>query len=294
MNDYYKYLPVSEEDENWGLCVLSTGCGRIGLSDVYPRKDHPSHHYFNWAKGRILHEYQLIYITKGEGVFESAHCSQKIISEGTIIMLFPGEWHRYEPSAHTGWYEHWVGFKGTVIENLIRKKFFSPENPSLSIGFNEKVMNIFLEIIERSKDEKTGYQQLISGALLHLLGYIYSAGRLNNVEEKTLVEGTINKAKVLLRENIDTDISIEKIAEELQVGYSWFRKIFKAYTGMAPGQYLIQLKIEKSKELLADPEKSIKQIAYELKFDTNFYFSKLFKEKTGLTPAAFRKKSDSK
>jgi AraC-like DNA-binding protein len=77
------------------------------------------------------------------------------------------------------------------------------------------------------------------------------------------------------------------------VGYSWFRKIFKNYTGMAPGQYLIQLKIEKSKELLCDTSKSIKEIAYELKFDNNFYFSKQFKEKTGLTPAQFRKKSRS-
>ena len=70
-----------------------------------------------------------------------------------------------------------------------------------------------------------------------------------------------------------------------------FRKVFKKYTGMAPGLYLIQLQIEKSKELLYDRGKSIKEIAYELNFDNNFYFSKLFKDKTGLTPAQFRKKN---
>jgi len=294
MQNYFKYLPVSEVDESWGLYVLNAGCGRIQSSDSYPKKDHPEHHYFNWSKGRILHEYQLIYITKGSGVFESHHCTQKIIEEGTMIILFPGEWHRYKPDTDTGWDEHWVGFNGEVIENLVRKKFFTPENPFMAIGFSEQIMNIFLEIIERTKQERAGYQPLISGAVLHLLGYIYSIYRQNDFGEKNMIEQTVNKAKVLLRENIDEDISIEKVAKELQVGYSWFRKAFKMYTGMAPGQYLIQLKIEKSKEMLCDPARSVKEIAYDLRFDTSFYFSKLFKEKTGLTPVQFRKKSSLK
>src|SRR5260221_1633092 len=222
MQNYFKYLPVSEVDESWGLYVLNAGCGRIKSSDNYPKKDHPEHHYFNWSKGRILHEYQLIYITKGSGVFESHHCTQKIIEEGTMIILFPGEWHRYKPDTDTGWDEHWVGFNGEVIENLVRKKFFTPENPFLAIGFSEQIMNIFLEIIERTKQERAGYQPLISGAVLHLLGYIYSIYRQNDFGEKNMIEQTVNKAKVLLRENIDEDISIEKVAKELQVGYSWF------------------------------------------------------------------------
>jgi AraC-like DNA-binding protein len=61
---------------------------------------------------------------------------------------------------------------------------------------------------------------------------------------------------------------------------------------MAPGQYHIQLKIERAKMLLSNPSKTIKEISYELHFESCFYFSKLFKEKTGFSPELFRKNNN--
>lgn len=289
MVNYYKYVPVSKEDESWGLCVLNAGFNRINPEQIYPPLNHPTHHYFNWEKGRVLNnEYQIIYITKGEGLFESSACELINIKEGTIILLFPGEWHRFMPNKPTGWDEYWVGFKGDAMENIVQQNFFKLETPALNIGIREEVVNIIIEIIEKIKQEKTGYQPLIAGAVFHLLGQIHSICRQNAVMEDS-IETIVNKARILLRGNLFENISIEKIAEELNVSYSWFRKIFKVYTGLAPGQYLIQLKIEKAKMLLADPSRAIKEIAYDLQFESCFYFSRLFKEKTGITPENFRK-----
>lgn len=289
MINYYKYVPVSKEDESWGLCVLNAGCNRINPGQIYPPLNHPTHHYFNWEKGRVLNnEYQVIYITKGEGFFESSSCELTNIKEGTIIFLFPGEWHRFMPQQSSGWDEYWVGFNGSTIENIMLQDFFKLETPTLNIGIREEVANIVIEIIEKIKLEKTGYQPLVSGAVLHLLGQIHSICRQNSISED-YIETIVNKARILLRENIDENISVEKVADQLNVSYSWFRKVFKAYTGLAPGQYLIQLKIEKAKMLLSDPSLSIKEIAYGLHFESGFYFSRLFKEKTGVTPENFRK-----
>jgi AraC-like DNA-binding protein len=290
MTNYYKYLPVSQEDESWGLCVLNTGCTHIGASCIYPLKTHPSHHNFNWKIGRVLNEYQVIYITRGKGVFESDSCKQQEVKAGTIIILFPGERHRYKPDNETGWDEYWIGIKGTIIDNLVQKKFFTPEKPCLYIGFNENTLNIFNSIIEKTRHESSGYQPLISGAALHLMGNFHAIIKQNSVESQDK-EVIINKARLLFRSNIDKDFSPEQAADELQVGYSWFRKVFKNYTGLSPGQYYIQLKIEKAKELLSVPNLSIKEIAYDLRFESYFYFSKLFKEKTGLTPTEYRKRS---
>jgi AraC-like DNA-binding protein len=101
----------------------------------------------------------------------------------------------------------------------------------------------------------------------------------------------INKARLLFRSNITEDFSPEIAAEKLQVGYSWFRKVFKTHTGLSPGQYYIQLKIERAKSLLNDPGIPIKQISSDLRFDSYFYFSKLFKKRTGLTPSDYRKRA---
>jgi len=289
MNNYFKYLPVSKDDENWGLCVVNAGCTQIRPNGLYPFESHPAHHYFNWTFGRVLDEYQIIYITKGQGVFESNHCPKVEITPGTIILLFPGERHRYKPNCETGWDEYWIGLKGNVIDNLVQKQFLNKQNPCLSIGLNENIFNLFLHIIEVTKTENVGYQQLISGAAFHLIGLIHSTVKHNAMacESKELV---VEEARILFRANINSDYSAEMAAKDLSVGYSWFRKIFKNHTGLSPGQYYIQLKIERAKELLNNPEIPIKEIAYELAFQNYFYFSTLFKKKTGLTPSDYRKR----
>ncbi|PGH38989.1 MAG: hypothetical protein CRN43_11805 [Candidatus Nephrothrix sp. EaCA] len=93
----------------------------------------------------------------------------------------------------------------------------------------------------------------------------------------------------MFRSNISNPYSAEQAAEELNVGYSWFRKLFKNYTGVSPGKYYLQLKIEKAKELLSNSLVPVKEISIDLNFESNFYFSKIFKEKTGRTPTEYRK-----
>jgi AraC-like DNA-binding protein len=289
MNNFYKYLPTSPADERWGIYVLNAGCNSISKHAAYPAPDHPAHHYFNWNNGRVLDEYQLIYIAKGTGKFESSSCTQMDVKEGTVLFLFPNEWHRFKPDKETGWNEFWVGFKGFVIERLVQEKFLSPVEAVLHVGISETVIQLLSEIIERTREEKTGYQQLVSGIVFHLLGKIHSLVKERSFEPEDPTERIINKARIIFRTNIEQDIQVEKVAEELNVSYAWFRKSFKRYTGLAPNQYIIQLKIEKAKALLTEKSKSIKEIAFSMNFDSAFYFSKLFKEKTGRSPEEYRK-----
>jgi len=286
MNNYYKYLPIGKMDENWGLCVLNVGCSHTVPNGSYPLGTHPKDHHFKMDTGRVLNEYQLIYITAGSGWFESNRVKQSIVS-GTVILLFPGEQHRYSPAEQTGWDEYWIGFKGKIMDDLVSQNFFSPNNPCINLGINEQAFDLFNLIIEGVKKEEGGYQAQISGAILHLLGTIHAGNRgslIENHEQHVLID----KARLLFRSNITNEFSPEQAAKELMIGYSSFRKLFKAYTGISPGQFYIQLKIERAKEMLRSPTIPVKEIAYELRFESHFYFSKLFKEKTGLTPTAFR------
>jgi AraC-like DNA-binding protein len=290
MNNFYKYLPVSKEDESWGLTVLNAGCTHIEATNTYPLKGHPAHHNFNWNSWRILQEYQVIYITSGQGIFESENFKQTEVKAGTVIFLFPNERHRYKPDSRTGWDEYWVGIKGDIADNLLLSGYLKPENPCLYIGFNESIFSLFNCIIDKTKTEKPGYQPLISGAVLHLIGSCHATLKQTAVENKE-EEVIINKARLLFRANISNPYSPEQASQELNVGYSWFRKLFKNYSGLSPGQYYLQLKIDKARELLSNSNIPVKEIAIELNFDSSFYFSKIFKEKTGLTPTDYRKRS---
>jgi len=89
-------------------------------------------------------------------------------------------------------------------------------------------------------------------------------------------------------ENIHRQIDAKEIAGKLGKSYSWFRKSFKEYTGYAPSQYFQELKLRRSKELLTETTKTIKEIAFELDFSSYEYFFSFFRKKVGVTPQEYR------
>jgi hypothetical protein len=98
---------------------------------------------FQPAVRTVLKEYQLVYITKGEGFFESGSCRKQCVKAGTMILLFPDEWHSYYPCRETGWDEYWVGFKGIHIDNRVKKNFFIREEPLYKIGLSATIVSLY-------------------------------------------------------------------------------------------------------------------------------------------------------
>jgi AraC-like DNA-binding protein len=289
INDYYsKYLTAGKDDIDWGLHVLTTGFTKVPGDTNYPMHTHPSDHFFTWERGRILGEYQLIYITRGSGVFESASTSALKIQEGTILLLFPGEWHRYKPDITNGWDEYWVGFNGPYAQRLLEKNYFTRKNPVLQIEQDEDILRLFLQIIENVRAENIAYQQVISAVVVQLLANIYAVHKRMGVKNQGY-EKLIQKVKCVLMSQTHQIADIKSIAEELHVSYSWLRKMFKYVTGLSPYQYHLQLRIRKASHLLTSTDHSIKDISYITGFESQYYFARIFKQKTGLNPTTFRK-----
>ena len=89
----FKYLIVNDMDRKFGLWVNTVGYQSIPPDSPYPLKEHPSGYYFNAEKGRVLREYQLVYITKGRGLFSSDSTPERQVCKGRLMVLFPGQWH---------------------------------------------------------------------------------------------------------------------------------------------------------------------------------------------------------
>ncbi|NQD69669.1 AraC family transcriptional regulator [Sphingobacterium shayense] len=291
MESYYKYLPTSGQDNKWGLTLLNTGCGEVANNVGYPNNQHPEAYEFKWLQGRILQEYQLIYISRGNGVFESKTIGEIKVGEGSFILLFPGEWHRYKPDTQTGWVEYWIGFEGFVIDSLVKSYIFQPANALIYTGVRPEIICLYESLLAQAEAELPGYQSLAGGMILHLLGLVNSLEKQQNlIRANKDHQQLVQKAMVMIRENAGSTLNLNDVANELQTSYSTFRKIFKRHTGLAPGQYLIQLKVDRAKNLLLYTDKLIKEIAYELNFESEYYFSKFFKERTGFSPIAFKKR----
>ncbi len=283
-SSYKKYLILSELDHQWGFIVNDTGYTIIPKDTEYPPKGHPGSHMFSWKTGRMLNEYHFVLISKGEGIFESKSAGKRKINEGDAFLLFPGEWHRYKPLKETGWTEHWVGFAGEIADLIVKEYFFKKENPVANKFDNQLVTKLFKTVHQLIEEEPFGFQRTASGICIQLMAEFCNTQHGLGLKH----ESPISRAKHIMNGKIDEEIDFEVLAKNLAISYSKFRSDFKRQTGLPPLQYFLLLKIEKAKGLLIHTDISSKQIAYDLGFESDFYFCRLFKKKMGLTPKEFR------
>lgn len=283
----FKYLIVNEKDRKYGLSVNTVGFQSIQPNSPYPLSDHPTGYYFNAQKGRVLREYQIVYITKGRGIISFNSNTEITVSKGQVFMIFPDQWHTYKPLLDVGWNEYYIGFEGSIIDNLVKNEFIACENQVLDVGFNEELVTLFSRALEVAELEKAGSQQYLSGIVLHIIGLILSVSQ-NKIFEAGDVVQKIEQAKIIMNENVFKNIVPEELAQKLNISYSWFRKVFKDYTGYAPAKYFQELKLRKAKQLLVGTSHSVKEIAYMLDYNSTEHFFSLFKKITGYTPMEYR------
>lgn len=91
-----------------------------------------------------------------------------------------------------------------------------------------------------------------------------------------------------IHSNLASDLSLANIASHFAISTSSLKTIFKRTTGQSVIQYIIDIKIDKAKELLCENVLSNTQIAHSLKFSSSSHFAKTFKDKTGYTPSEYK------
>jgi len=287
-NNSVNYPITSEEDELWGLTITTVGRQNICEKENYPPEKHPVGYYFNVDKGRVLNEYQLLYITNGNGIFTYGNSKQSyLITEGKMFFLTPGVWHTYKPLENSGWNEYWIGFKGEIIDKIVKEGFFLNKTPVFNIGMNEEIIDLYYKAIEIATEERSGFQQALSGIVMNILGLMYYRNKTRAFEDEELIN-KINKAKVIMREDVYKNTSAEAIAKNIGISYSGFRRAFKELTGTSPSKYMLELKLNEAKLLLHTTNLPIKEISYSLNFENPDYFPIFFKKRTGKTPTEYR------
>ena len=97
------------------------------------------------------------------------------------------------------------------------------------------------------------------------------------------------KAKRYIEENHDRYLSLEEASKSVNASVRHFCKVFKKSTNMTFIEYITKLRIEKSKNLLLNPHKSISEIAFEVGFESITQFNRSFKKIAGQTPTQCRK-----
>ncbi len=287
---FHRYFPVSSRDRKWGLFVNTLGETRVPPHTPYPPSGHPKGFAFDWQQGRVLDSFALVYVAGGRGNFESAGNINVPIEPGSVFLLFPGVWHRYQPDVKTGWHEFWIGFDGVMAQNWQKSNFISAAKPVIKINVEDTVVATFNRLIQAVRANRPALQQILAGAAANLAGICYSAQQ-GPPETGNPGSNAIELAIARLEGDLGRDLDVKTLAQELGVSYSWFRTAFTRHTGLAPHQYVLEMRLLRARNLLVGSSLSVKEIAAETGFQDEHYFSRLFRQKMQITPSQWRLRS---
>lgn len=283
-HDQIIYLTTNETDDGWQLGCVDAGRHLVAPGAPYPPRPglHPPGYAESLAKGRVLSEYQLLFVSQGRGRLRVRQ-TDYAIEAGTAFLLFPGIPHSYAPEPATGWSEYWVGFRGPQADLLVKKGFLSPENPVYPSGLGPEAVAEFRQILSDLTEQVPGYRLVAASRILLLLARLESSRRSGSQSEGA--QTVVNQARLALEDQAaDHDIDLSALARRLGYSYGVFSSLFHEYTGLTPHQYWLNLKINRAKTLLVSG-KSVKEVSFALGFESEFYFSRLFKKKTGTPPS---------
>jgi len=286
---FSRYLPVNSEALRWEIYCNDAGYTPVPPGADYPPvpEDHPTEYAATVRTGRVLAEFQAIYIAAGSGYFQCERFGTCEVSAGDLFLLFPGVRHAYHPKKETGWNEYWVGFAGEHAYRLWHNGLFSPERPLHHVGINSEVTADFEQIVQLCRQQTPGFQFRLGALILQLLAHIHVAETTSRTEHGD--SAAVQRARQIMREHVDTGIGIPELAARVGIGYTRLLEIFRQYTGLTPYQYFLQLRVHRAKELLQNPALSIKEVAAALNFDNQYYFSRVFKKKTDMSPSQWRR-----
>ena len=106
---------------------------------------------------------------------------------------------------------------------------------------------------------------------------------------ENLQADSFQQIKLYIMENSHQNISLEMLSEKVGLSPIYISKMFKEKLGINYIDFLTECRIEKAKKMLADPEKSVKEITLEVGYHDPNYFSKVFKKMCNVSPREYRK-----
>ena len=101
--------------------------------------------------------------------------------------------------------------------------------------------------------------------------------------------GVVERVRAIIEEKYaDGDLTVADIGKEVYLTPTYVSLLFKQETGHTIGEFLTQVRIDRAKEMLRDPQYKLYDICYAIGYTDPSYFTKLFKKMTGVTPSVYR------
>lgn len=279
-----------------------------------PKPEHPLVSVYNFEDLKYLNEneprnlmldFYSIALKRGANAKMKYGQQEYDFKEGVLLFISPGQVFSIEGNAelkHTGWslLIHPDFLWNKPLAKKIKQYEYFGYSVHEALHLSDKEEKMIINIIQNIQQEYQSNidkfsQEVIIAQIELLLTYAERFYNRQFITRKISNHQILARLENLLEEYFSTNTlaknglpSVHYIAETLNVTPNYLSVLLKTLTGQSTQQHIHDKLIEKAKEKLSTTNLSISEIAYELGFEHQQSFSKLFKTKTTVSPLKFR------
>ena len=236
-------------------------------------------------------EYLIHYITQGRGTYI---CEGRTypIRRGELFIIYPSQLVSYHTSPEEPLHFSWIAFTGDHADTLTDQLGFSHNAPVHKLhpqySISEDIQTLAEQLSSAGFCNDFTIQSLIY-SIFSNIAQSYSLSGNYQKESQTVLFEHIGKAKSYIKSNYIYPITVQDIVDHVGLERSYFSKIFHKFTGTTAQNYLLNLRIQRSKLLLERTDYTVREICSYVGMKDEYYFSRAFKRSVGLSPTQYRR-----
>lgn len=239
-------------------------------------------------KYEVLKNAVIHYVTKGYGTFKF---NGKVynLKQGDIFILLKGMKVEYVASIDDPWEYYWIGFSGSNANEYLNRTSITNSYVA-NCEKNSKIPQIILNMCEISKtynpsssDDILLLKELFS-LLYTLIEEFPKPFDYKDKELHTYIQDALN----FINSNYMNSITVQEIADYVNLSRSYLYKMFIKNLGISPQRYLINLRMYKATLLLKGTKLPIGEVASRVGYSDSLLFSKTFSKHFSMSPLNYR------
>ncbi|WP_075857381.1 AraC family transcriptional regulator [Clostridium perfringens] len=239
-------------------------------------------------KYEVLKNAVIHYVTKGYGTFKF-NGKVYTLKQGDIFILIKGMKVEYVASIDDPWEYYWIGFSGSNANEYLNRTSITNSYVA-NCEKNSKIPQIILNMCEISKtynpsssDDILLLKELYS-LLYTLIEEFPKPFDYKDKELHTYIQDALN----FINSNYMNSITVQEIADYVNLSRSYLYKMFIKNLGISPQRYLINLRMYKATLLLKGTKLPIGEVASRIGYSDSLLFSKTFSKHFSMSPLNYR------